>query len=107
MKKEDILAKLREATQKDQLVLSLHAAERAVEENISELEIKEALLNAELLENYANWWLGPCCLIYGQTSAKRPIHVVCSYEQLPITIITVYEPRPPKWITPKKRGKRK
>jgi hypothetical protein len=32
------------------------------------------------------------------------LHMVVSYSELPITIITVYEPRPPKWRTPTERG---
>jgi hypothetical protein len=63
-----------------------------------------AMTNAQVLEDYPDWWLGPSCLIHGRTEAGRHLHVVASYSGLPVSIITVCEPIPPKWITPTKRG---
>lgn len=62
------------------------------------------MLHAELLEDYPDWWLGPSCLVLGKTDTGRDLHIVVSYSGLPVAIITVYEPRPPKWITPINRG---
>lgn len=98
-----ILGLLREAVHKRQIQLSLHAAQEALAEQITRPEIEAAMLNAQLLEDYPDWWLGPSCLIYGRTEAKRDIHLVVSCSELPVTIITVYEPRRPKWITPTRR----
>jgi hypothetical protein len=33
----------------------------------------------------------------------RPLHVACTTGRPMVTIITVYEPKPPKWVTPSKR----
>jgi len=85
-------------------MISLHAAEEALAENITRSEIEATLLSAQVLEDYPDWWLGPSCLIYGRTPAGRDLHIVVSYAGLPVMIITVYEPRPPKWITPTRRG---
>ena len=93
-----------EAVAKQQIKISIHAAEEALVEEIQRTEIEATLLNAQILEDYPKWWLGPSCLIYGRTQAGRDIHIVASYSGLPITIITVYEPRPPKWRTPTLRG---
>jgi hypothetical protein len=100
----EILALLGRAVREGRLVISLHATEEALAEHITRPEIEAALLDAHLLENYPDWWLGPSCLVYGQTDAGRDLHVVVSYSGLPVTIITVYEPRPPKWIGPTTRG---
>ena len=54
------------------------------------------MLSAELLEDYPDWWLGPSCLVLGKTGRARDLHIVVSYSGLPVTIITKYEPRPPK-----------
>lgn len=97
---------LERAVREHQLKISLHAAEEALFEEITRLEIQSALLTAELLEDYPDWWLGPSCLIHGVTESGRSLHLVVSYTGLPVTIITVYEPRPPKWITPTVRGGR-
>lgn len=102
-----ILSLFKQAVQEQQIVISLHAAEQALAENITRLEIEVALFNAQLLEDYPNWWLGPSCLIYGRTPGGRDLHIVASYSELPITVITVYEPCPPKWITPTLRGGQK
>jgi hypothetical protein len=101
-----MLELLRQAVHEGQLVLSLHAAEEALAEHITRGEIETALLSAQLLEDYPDWWLGPSCLVYGRTDAGRDLHIVASYSGLPVTIITVYEPRPPRWATPTTRGER-
>jgi hypothetical protein len=99
-----ILTLVRQAVQTNQVKISLHAAEEAVSEEISGDDIQEALMSAVLLEDYPDWWLGPCCLLYGRTHTGRDLHIVSSYGRLPITIITVYEPGPPRWTTPTRRG---
>jgi hypothetical protein len=90
--------------QQRQLKISLHAAEEALAEEITRSEIEAALLTAQLLEDYPDWWLGLACLVYGQTENGRDLHLVVSYSGLPVTIITVYKPRSPKWWTPTQRG---
>ncbi len=92
------------AVQECRIVISLHAAEEALAEDITRPEIEAALLNVQVLEDYPDWWLGAACLVHGRSSAGRDLHIVVSYSALPITIITVYEPRPPKWATPTQRG---
>ena len=104
MKPTSILGLFKQAVREQQIKISLHAAGEALAEHITRPEIEEAMLNAQLLEDYPDWWLGPSCLIYGRTAAGRDLHIVASYSGLPVAIITVYEPRPPKWITPKLRG---
>lgn len=99
-----ILRLFREAVHKRQIKISLHATEEALTEHITRAEIEAALLSAQLLEDYPDWWLGPSCLAHGQTQSGRDLHIVVSYSELPITIITVYEPRLPKWRTPTVRG---
>jgi hypothetical protein len=99
-----ILELFKRAVTEGQLMISLHAAEEALAEDITRSEIEEAMLNAQVVEEYPDWWLGPSCLIYGQTQAGRDLHVVASTSGLPVTIITVYEPGPPKWVTPTSRG---
>ena len=102
-----ILDLFKRAARQRQIKISLHAAEEALSEEITRPEIEAAMVNAQLLEDYPDWWLGPSCLICGRTDAGRDLHIVASYSDLPVAIITVYEPRPPKWITPTLRGGRK
>ena len=83
--------------------ITQHAEIEAVEEDVTEEDIKEAVLSGQVVENYPEHRRGPCCLISGSTRKGRLIHIVCTTKK-PVTIITVYEPKPPKWITPLKRG---
>jgi hypothetical protein len=102
-----ILELLKQVVAEHEIKISLHAAEEALAEEITRPEIESAMLTAQLLEDYPDWWLGPSCLIHGRTKSGRSLHLVVSYPGLPVTIITVYEPRPPKWTTPSVRGGRK
>ncbi len=99
-----ILVLLKQAVDERWVKISLHAAKEALADEISRREIETAMLSTELLEHYPDWWLGPSCLVYGQTDLGRDLHIVVSYSGLPVTIITVYEPHPPNWITPTQRG---
>ena len=80
-----------------------HAQREMVEERISFDEVLEAISQGTILEDYAQHRRGACCLIYGLTSAGRAIHVVCTTALPSLIIITVYEPKLPKWVTPTQR----
>ena len=75
-----------------------------VAESILLSEVLEAIASSQLLENYPERRRGACCLTLGHTRAGRPLHIVCTTEAPLLIIITVYEPKPPKWVTPTKRG---
>ncbi len=100
-----ILAQLRRQAETDKLRITLHGHQEMVEEDISLEEILEVLLDATFVENYAEHRRGPCCLVCKQTSHGRYVHVVCTTTLEHAIIITVYEPRAPKWVTPFQRGK--
>jgi hypothetical protein len=75
MEQASILALLIQAVQQRQLKISLHATEEALAEEITRSEIEAALLTAQVLEDYPDWWLGPACLVYGQTENQRDLHL--------------------------------
>lgn len=85
--------------QQGQFEFSKHAVDQSILRRIGIKEIREAIANGLVIENYPDDKYGPSCLIYGQTQAKRPLHVQCSYPTRPlIKVITVYEPDPREWI---------
>lgn len=60
-------------------------------------ELKEALSNGKIIEDYPNDPRGPSCLVLGYSRGK-PIHVVCGeYPSGKTLIITVYRPDPALW----------
>ncbi len=80
-----------------------HAQQEMVEENIILDEVLEAIATGQIIENYPEHRRGPCCLLNGLTQQGRSIHIVCTTAQPVLIIITTYEPKPPKWITPTQR----
>ena len=89
------------------LLFSSHALTRMMERSIRVDQIEQALncSEVEIIENYPQ--IGrpsPDCLILGKDYGGLYMHMVVTY---PVTeVINAYEPTPPKWITPRKRGER-
>lgn len=96
---EDIKKKVSQ----EQYVYSHHAEIERVVENLTFGQIEEALINAEILEQYPDTGRGESCLVLG-FSGDIPIHAVCGWRDEKIALITVYVPKPPKFIDPWTRG---
>jgi hypothetical protein len=76
------------------------------EDEISLNDVLEAIRDGEIVEHYPEHRRGGCCLVYGLTVKGRPLHIVCTAAQPVLISITAYEPRPPKWRTPRERRSR-
>ena len=74
-----------------------HASEKMLERGIRKREVKECIINGEIIEEYYNDYPFPSCLVFGRTSGGRPIHVVCSLNEDVLYIKTSYEPNVFKW----------
>ena len=101
-----VTEKLGQQASRDELRLTVHAHQEMAEENISYDSVCEAMMNSTVIENYPEYQRGPCCLLCGQTESGRYLHIVCTTSLEVAVIITVYEPVPPKWITPFQRRKK-
>ena len=78
---------------------SKHAVDQTILRDIAVREVREAVMNAVVIEDYPGDKYGPSCLLLGFTATARPLHIQCSYPSRPlIKIITVYEPNPDQWI---------
>ena len=73
------------------------------DEEITLDEVLEAIESGQILEDYPEHKRGSCCLLYGLTSQQRPLHITCTTAHPLLVIITVYEPLPPKWVSPIQR----
>jgi hypothetical protein len=87
----------------DELLVTQHAQQAMVEENILLDHVLHAIGNGQILEDYPDHRRGACCLVYGVDAIGRDIHVVCTTAQPRLIIITVYLPLPPKWASPTQR----
>jgi hypothetical protein len=87
---------------------SKHAVDQTILRGITVDELREAIANGEIIENYPNDKYGASCLIFGKTKAGRAIHVQCSHPTREIIkVITVYEPDPNLWLDLRQRVKTK
>ena len=78
--------------------LTRHALKRVVERNISDEEIRQAGVDAAIIEDYPDDKYSPSCLLLGFTRSGRPLHLHVSLadSQL-VRIVTLYEPSLSRW----------
>ena len=94
-----MIEQIRIKIQAGQFEFSRHAVDQSILRQISVQELREAIANGEIIEDYPEDKYGPSCLILGFTQAGRPLHIQCSYPSRPLVkIITLYEPDPVRWI---------
>jgi hypothetical protein len=101
--KDATLQRIRAQAAAQNIRITQHAHQEMVEESITLDHVLEAIANGQILENYPAHRRGACCLLYGRTKDGRDLHVVCTTAKPVLIIITVYEPRAPKWSTPTQR----
>lgn len=95
---EALITEIHQKILQDQFEFSKHAVDQAILRKVRVPEIREAIANGQIIEDYPQDKYGPSCLIIGLTEAKRPIHIQCSHPTRSlIKIITVYEPDLSKW----------
>ena len=99
---DEICTKIRNG----QFEFSRHATDQSIIRQIRVPEVREAIDECEIVEDYPDDKYGPSCLILGFTRSRRPLHIQCSYPSRPLVkIITVYEPDPLQWVNFKRRRK--
>jgi hypothetical protein len=94
-----MIEQIRAKIQAGQFEFSKHAVDQSILRQISLQELREAIVNSEIIEDYPEDKYGPSCLVLGFTRTGRPLHVQCSYPSRPLVkIITLYEPDSAEWI---------
>ncbi len=83
---------------------SRHGDQERQNDNLTLVEVSQALLNGRILEQYSGTGRGKSCLVAGFTDNGIPIHIVCGCMGETLVIITVYIPTPPKFKNPFERG---
>jgi hypothetical protein len=98
-----VLARVRAQAREERVRVTIHAHQEMVEEDVTMDALLEAVTASGIIEDYPNHRRGPCCLLHGITRTGRHLHIVCTTSLDTLVIITVYEPRPPKWPEPELR----
>jgi hypothetical protein len=76
----------------DTIVLTEHLLTRMRQRQIRFADIKHAISNGEIIEQYPTDYPFPSCLINGEN-----MHIVCSIGESCLYIITAYRPSSEKW----------
>ena len=93
---------VRRCFESDRVYYSGHARREMRAEEfgpIADQEVFEAIGTAEVVEVYPEDRPFPSALLLGWTTTKRPLHVVCAYDEAEdhTVIVTVYQPDPTRW----------
>lgn len=67
------------------------------ERMISTVDVREVLINGDVIEEYPDDPRGPSALLLGCAQADRVIHVVAAPKEEYAAIITAYVPDPTMW----------
>lgn len=80
------------------IIFRVHAIQQMFARNISEVDVREAMEQGEVIESYPDDLPYHSKLTLGR-AGDRPLHVVASYlpDGRTIIVITAYEPHPSRW----------
>lgn len=92
------LERLKEYYAKEKVRITLHCLERCHERGISNKDIRMAVLNGEIIEQYPDDFPFPSCLVLGRDDYGRVIHICMSDNGEGSEIITAYEPNKDKIV---------
>jgi hypothetical protein len=85
-------------------LFSQHADQERQADNLTIAQVEAALLSGVILESYPDTGRGESAIVVGFGDGQ-PIHVVCGWRGTRLVIVTVYVPKPPKFVDPWTRGK--
>jgi hypothetical protein len=94
----------------EEILYTKHAKDEMEAEKfgeILEIEVYEAVLDGKTIEPYPEHGPYPGCLIYGKTSKRRSLHIICAYAEDAncVIIVKAYQPSPNRWIDFERRPK--
>jgi len=84
-----------------------HILERLFQRKIRINDVKEALLNCEIIEQYPNDYPFPSCLVLGYTTKGKVLHIVCGSNEVELWLITAYYPNSIEWTDDFKERRKK
>ena len=74
-----------------------HCLERMQERDISRDDVGNCIMSGEIIEEYADDYPYPSCLILGKQNDQVPLHAVVASNGEELFIITAYYPSDEQW----------
>ena len=84
-----------------------HALERLQERDITVDDVKNCIVNGEIIEEYPDDFPHPSALIFGHDLNEKVIHVVCGVDERFLYLITAYVPTTTKFLADLKTRREK
>ncbi|MCD7883590.1 MAG: DUF4258 domain-containing protein [Lachnospiraceae bacterium] len=81
----------------DTVFATQHSSDRCRQRGIKTKDIRFAVMNGTIIEQYPDDFPFSSCLICGETEDRQIIHIVMSDEGTGSRIITAYYPDPQRW----------
>ncbi len=91
------LKKIQELCKEHKIRWTRHILTRLIQRGISQTDIENAIMNGRIIEQYADDYPVPSCLILEKTEANRSLHICCSSNEEYIWMITAYYPSSENW----------
>lgn len=91
------ITKMRELIEQEKIIWTNHVVTRLLQRKISQSDVKNAILNGNIIEEYENDYPYPSCLVYGISLDNKILHVVCGFNEESVWIITAYYPSEEEW----------
>jgi len=91
------IGRIRSLCSDETITITNHAGDRLRERGIKYEDVKMAITNGTIVEDYPNDYPNPSVLILGYTEQKNPLHIVVGIGGSTLQIITAYYPSFNKW----------
>lgn len=92
MNKDLTIKFIKEACINRKIFWTKHVMERMGRRGIYKADIISCIISGKIIEEYPGDFPFPSCLIFGYTVNDNVVHVVLSYHEETITVITAYFP---------------
>ncbi len=97
-----MIDRIRDFAKKERIEFTHHARAQMYARKINSADVKQCLLDGEIIEEYRDDKPYPSFLLYAELDQKY-IHVVCAVAEEQLFIITTYYPDENLWEAHKKR----
>lgn len=90
-----MLARVQALAQQRAVRISAHAYEELRNDGIRLRDVFLSLADAQVVEDYPEYFAGPCVLVLQKDRDNRPLHVLWGIQkgqQSPVVLITAYRP---------------